>query len=129
MRIDLKAICLAFIVFVVVAHPAYLRFYLYDFTNSVFSSLVPCLPYTAAFFSGLTLAYHEQINSRFNSLLLSALISIGLGLANYIGPSDLPGFYYSMWVTGLSFPIVLFLVVAGLGAKNLIKVVSNEIKP
>ncbi len=129
MRIDLKAICLAFIVFVIVAHPISLRFSLYDFTNSVFSYLIPWLPYLGAFCSGLTLAYREKISSRFNSLLLSVLISFSLGIVNYIGPSDLPGFYYSMWVTGLSFPIVLFLVVAGLGAKSLIKVVSNEIKP
>ncbi|GEM_PF-4053500 len=129
MRIDLKAVSLAFIIFLVIFLPMYLRFSTYDFTNIAFSYLAPWLPYLAAFFSGLTLAYREKLVSRFNSLLLSVLISLSLGLANHIGPSDLSGIYYSIWITGLSFPFVLFLVVAGLGTKNLIKAVSNEFKP
>jgi hypothetical protein len=129
MRIDLKAVSVAFIVFLAIFLPTYLRFTSYDFTNTVFSYLAPWLTYLAPFFSGLAMAYLEKINTRFNSILLSALISLSLGLANFIGPSDLPGFYYSFWVTGLSLPIVLFLVAAGLGAKSLIKALSNEIKP
>ena len=129
MRIDLKTVNVAFIVFLAIYLPTYLRFTPYHFTNTVFEYLAPWLPYLAAFFSGLTMAYLEKNGSRFNSLLLTALISISLGLANYIGPSDLPGLYYSLWVTGLSLPIVLFLVGAGLGAKSLIKAVYSEIKP
>jgi hypothetical protein len=129
MRIDLKAIGIAYLVFLALYLPIYLQFTPYDFTKTISSNLTPWLPYLAIFFSGLVMAYYSSFNRRFNALLLTALIALSIGLANHFGPSDFPGFYGSVWVTGLSFPIVLFLVVAGLGAKNLIKVVSNEIKP
>jgi hypothetical protein len=127
MRIDLKAIGVAYLVFLALYLPIYLRFTPYGFTKTISSNLAPWLPYLAIFFSGLAMAYYSNFNRRFNALLLTVLIALSFGLANYFGPSDFPGFYSSVWVTGLSLPIVLFLVVAGLGARNLIKAVSSEI--
>ena len=129
MRIDLKALGISFLTFLIIYLPIYLRFTSNNFIATFLSSLAPLLPYFAAFFSGLTLAYFSKFNQWFNSLLLTALISLSLGFANYFLPSDLPGFYYSAWISALSFPIALFLVVAGLGAKSLMKAVSNEFLP
>jgi hypothetical protein len=114
MRIDFKAIGIAFLVFLVVCTPMFLSF------------PIPGLPYIAAFLGGLTVAYRSRFGERANCVLLAALISLSLGLANYVGPSDFPGLSASAWVIGLSFPVALFMVVAGLGARGFFKKKSGH---
>ena len=117
MRVDFEATGIALLVFLVVCAPMFLSF------------PVPGLPYIAAFFGGLTIAYRSRFGERSNCVLLAVLISLSLGLANFVGPSDFPGLSASAWVIGLSFPVALFMVVAGLGAKGLLKkMISREDK-
>lgn len=117
MYIDFKAIGIAFLVFLIVCAPMSLSF------------PVPWLPYIAAFFGGLAIAYRSRFGERSNCVLLAMLISLSLGLSNFVGPSDFPSLSASAWVIGLSFPVALFMVGAGLGAKGLLKkMVSHENK-
>ena len=117
MRVDFKATGIALLVFLIICAPMFLSF------------PVPGLPFVAAFLGGLTIAYRSCFGERSNCVLLAVLISLSLGLANYVGPSDLPGLSASAWIIGLSFPVALFMVVAGLGAKGLFKkMVSRENK-
>lgn len=118
MRVDFKATGIALFVFFVVCAPVFL------------SVPVPGLPYVAAFLGGLTIAYRSRFGERSNCVLLAVLISLSLGLVSYIGPSDFPGLSASAWVIGLSFLVVLFMVVAGLGSKGLFKAMfSREDEP
>jgi hypothetical protein len=121
MRADLKAIAIAFLAYAVVFLAAFLPSILSISLGATFELVAPWFPYVAAFLGGITLAYRSRFSERLNGFVLSALIALSLGFANYYGPSDLPFLYASVLVTGISFPIVLFLVVAGLGAKNLFK--------
>ena len=121
MRADPKAIGIAYLVFLVVYLPVYLQPTLGESAGRAFSFFAPWLPYIAAFLGGLTVAYRSRISESLNCFLLAVLIALSLGLVNYIGPSDFPGLNASAWVTGLSFPIALFLVAAGLGAKGFFK--------
>lgn len=114
MCIDIRATSTAFLVFLVVCVPMF------------FSFPVALLPYIAAFLGGLTIAYRSRFGERSNCVLLAVLISLSLGLANYVSPSDLPGLSASAWIIGLSFPVALFMVIAGLGAKGLIKKIASR---
>ncbi len=118
MRADFKATGTALLVFLVVCAPMYLSFPV--------PALLPALPYIAAFLGGLTIAYRSRYGEPSNCVLLAVLISLSLGLANLVGPSDFPGLAASAWVIGLSFPVALFMVVAGLGAKGLLKMMVSR---
>ncbi|HNI72641.1 MAG TPA: hypothetical protein PKN13_10165 [Accumulibacter sp.] len=118
MRADLKATGVAYLVFLAVYPPVYLGPIIGEPAGAVLSLVTPWLAYIAAFLGGLTVAYRSRIGERLNCLLLAVLIALSLGLTNYFGPSDFPGLNASAWVAGLSFPIALFLVAAGLGAKG-----------
>lgn len=74
----------------------------------------PCL---AAVIAGWVLAHQSTSPSHEtrNALLLGILISLLLGLLNWLVPSDLPGPYYSLWISLLSLPVALFFVFAGTG--------------
>jgi hypothetical protein len=109
MRIDFKAIGIALLVFLIACAPMFLSFH------------VPWLPYIAAFFGGLTIAYRSRFGEHSNYALLAVLISLSHGLSNFIVPSDFPALSDSTWVIGLSVPVVLFMVGAGIGAKEILK--------
>jgi hypothetical protein len=117
MRTDFKATGIALLVFLVVCAPMYFSFPV----PVLLPVLLPVLPYIAAFLGGLTIAYRSRFGERSNCVVLAVLISLTLGFANLVGPSDFPGLSASAWVIGLSFPVALFMVVAGLGAKGLLK--------
>lgn len=74
----------------------------------------PCL---AAVIAGWVLAHQSTSPSHEtrNALLLGIFISLLLGLLNWLAPSDLPGPYYSLWISLLSLPVALFFVFAGTG--------------
>ena len=120
MRIDMKAVGIGYLTFLCIFLLIYLPFVPGSFTSSIFQKIAPVVPYISFFISGLVVANYSRFKIRISQVILAILISLSLGLANYYGPSDFHGIKATLWVIGISLPIVFLFVIAGQGAKELI---------
>jgi hypothetical protein len=112
-----RPVAIGFGVFLVVSSPVIVP----AVGRALPSEIAFVFPYIAAVIAGLVLAHQcsSPSHETKNALLLGIFISLLLGLLNWLGPSDLPGLYYSAWIFMLSLPVTLFLVFAGTGLKGL----------
>jgi len=110
MRVDIKALTISYLAFICI----YLLVYI------PLNPIAPYLPYIAVTISGSLLARYTKNALKVNTVILTLLISLSFGMANYFGPSDFPGLKATGWVIGISIPIVLFLVIAGQGLNEIV---------
>ena len=117
MRVDIKALSISYFAFVS------MHLLVYVPSNPIASFL----PYLAVIISGFLLERNSDTNTKFSTVILTVLISLSLGIANYFGPSDFPGLKATAWIFGISLPIVLFLVIAGRGLNEIVmRMKSNK---